>query len=73
MPQIDSLFVTRLYRAALSEHGAISADELEASCFAIATDDEAGQQWCEDNDFPAIRPMRPSRTFHGAFRSLRIW
>ena len=51
MPQIDSLFVTRLYRAALSEHGAISADELEASCFAIATDDEAGQQWCEDNDF----------------------
>lgn len=52
MPQIDSLFVTRLYRAALSEHGAIFADELEASCFAIASDDEAGQQWCEDNDFP---------------------
>ncbi len=52
MPQIDSLFVTRLYRAALSEHGAISADELEASCLAIAGDDEAGQQWCEDNDFP---------------------
>ena len=52
MPQIDSLFVTRLYRAALSEHRAISADELEASCFAIASDDEAGQQWCEDNDFP---------------------
>jgi uncharacterized protein (TIGR02466 family) len=52
MPQIDSLFVTRLYRAALSEHAVISAEELEASCFAIASDDEAGQQWCEDNDFP---------------------
>lgn len=52
MSNIESLFVTRLYRAALSEHGVISADELEASCFAIATDDEAGQQWCDDNDFP---------------------
>ncbi|WP_375266379.1 TIGR02466 family protein [Planktotalea sp.] len=52
MAQIDSLFVTRLYKGALSEHGTISAEELEASCFAIATDDEAGQQWCEDNDFP---------------------
>lgn len=52
MAQIDSLFVTRLYKGALSEHGTISAEELEASCFAIATDDEAGQRWCEDNDFP---------------------
>ena len=52
MSQIESLFVTRLYRAALSDKGAISAEELEASCFAIASDDEAGQQWCEDNDFP---------------------
>ena len=52
MSQIESLFVTRLYRAALSEHGAVSTDELEASCYAIANDDEAGQQWCEDNDYP---------------------
>ncbi|MEP5152255.1 TIGR02466 family protein [Planktotalea sp.] len=52
MSQIESLFVTRLYRAALSELGPISAEELEASCYAIASDDEAGQQWCEDNDFP---------------------
>lgn len=52
MTHIESLFVTRLYRAALSDHGTVSADELEASCFAIASDDEAGQQWCEDNDFP---------------------
>ena len=52
MTQIESLFVTRLYRAALSEQGALSTDELNASCYAIASDDEAGQQWCEDNDFP---------------------
>ncbi|MEP6355973.1 MAG: TIGR02466 family protein [Hyphomicrobiales bacterium] len=53
MSQIESLFVTRLYRAALSEFGkAIDADELEASCLSIAEDDVAGQEWCEENDFP---------------------
>lgn len=53
MPQIESLFVTRLYRAALSEQGApIDAAELEASCLAIAEDDEAGQAWCEQNGYP---------------------
>lgn len=53
MSQIDSLFVTRLYRAQLSEQGApIYADELEATCLSIADDDEAGQVWCEENDFP---------------------
>ncbi|MEL7213128.1 MAG: TIGR02466 family protein [Pseudomonadota bacterium] len=51
MPTISSLFVTRLYRAALSEHGAIDPSELEASCFAIAEDDEAGQDWCEENGY----------------------
>ena len=53
MAQIASLFVTRLYRAALSEHGpSIDTDELEASCFSIAEDDEAGQTWCEENGYP---------------------
>ncbi|MGX0877960.1 uncharacterized protein (TIGR02466 family) [Roseovarius sp. MBR-154] len=53
MPQISSLFVTRLYRAALSEHGpAIDARELEASCYSIAEDDEAGQAWCETEGYP---------------------
>lgn len=53
MPDIKSLFVTRLYHAALSEHGpAIDADELEASCYSIAEDDEAGQNWCEQNAYP---------------------
>ena len=53
MADISSLFVTRLYRAALSDHGpAVDGGELAASCFSIAEDDEAGQDWCEDNDFP---------------------
>ena len=53
MSTIRSLFATRLYRAALSEHApAIDADELAASCFSIAEDDEAGQDWCEENGYP---------------------
>lgn len=49
---IRDLFVTRLYRAALAEHGpAIDMAELEASCLSIAEDDEAGQDWCEANAF----------------------
>ncbi|QBF30114.1 2OG-Fe(II) oxygenase family protein [Thalassococcus sp. S3] len=53
MAQISSLFVTRLYRAQLSEHGPdIDARELEASCYTIAEDDEAGQAWCEENGYP---------------------
>ncbi|PIE12837.1 MAG: hypothetical protein CSA70_07710 [Rhodobacterales bacterium] len=53
MSQIESLFVTRLYRARLSEHGpAIDPAELEASCWSIAQDDEAGQRWCETEGYP---------------------
>jgi uncharacterized protein (TIGR02466 family) len=52
MTNIQSLFVTRLYRAALTELGAFSNDELTASCYAIAEDDEAVHRWCEENDFP---------------------
>ncbi len=53
MTHIKSLFVTRLYHALLSEHGpAIDANEMSASCYAIAEDDEAGQDWCEENGFP---------------------
>ncbi len=50
MTDIKSLFVTRLYRAALGD--TIDANELEASCYSIAEDDEAGQQWCEENGYP---------------------
>ncbi len=53
MPQIESLFVTRLYRAALSEFDpTIDPEELESSCLVIAEDDEAGQEWCEQNGYP---------------------
>ncbi|MBV1896041.1 MAG: hypothetical protein KUG70_06255 [Rhodobacteraceae bacterium] len=52
MSQIESLFVTRLYHAALNEVGkAPDAGELETSCLVIAEDDEAGQTWCEENDY----------------------
>jgi uncharacterized protein (TIGR02466 family) len=54
MPEISSLFVTRLYRAALSELGKKKVDysELLQSCLAISEDDEAGQAWCEENGYP---------------------
>ncbi|MBV7408118.1 2OG-Fe(II) oxygenase family protein [Maritimibacter sp. DP1N21-5] len=53
MPQISSLFVTRLYRARLDEHKPhIDTGELEASCYAIYEDDEAGQEWCETEGYP---------------------
>ena len=52
MPKTSSLFVTRLYRAALAEHApAVDPGELERSCLAIAEDDEAGQDWCEANGY----------------------
>jgi len=46
------LFQTPLYRAPLSDHGQIDAQELHQSCLVIADDDEAGQQWCDENAFP---------------------
>ena len=52
MTQIDSLFVTRLYRAALSERGkAPKPAALEDACLAIAEGDTAGQKWCEKHGF----------------------
>jgi uncharacterized protein (TIGR02466 family) len=53
MSEIKSLFAPRLYRASLSEFKPeIDQDELEASCYSIAEDDEAGQDWCEENGYP---------------------
>jgi len=53
MSKIDSLFVTRLYQAALRELGKpLDTQELEATCLSIADDDEAGQKWCEENSYP---------------------
>lgn len=53
MSKISSLFVTRLYHAALSDHApTVDPQELEQSCLVIAEDDEAGQEWCEENGYP---------------------
>ena len=53
MAQIESLFVTRLYCAALSEFfPRIDSEELESSCLMMAEDDEAGQRWCEEHGYP---------------------
>ncbi|WP_425100011.1 TIGR02466 family protein [Tropicibacter sp. S64] len=53
MADVRSLFATRLYRARLSEFGPkIDTGELEASCYSIAEDDEAGQAWCDEQGYP---------------------
>ncbi len=54
MSEISTLFVTRLYRAKLNELAKkkIDADELLETCYSVAEDDEAGQEWCEANDYP---------------------
>ncbi|MGB3179039.1 MAG: TIGR02466 family protein [Albidovulum sp.] len=53
MSEIASLFVTRLYRAHLSELGkAVENADLENACLSVAEDDEAGQDWCEENGYP---------------------
>lgn len=46
---LTNLFPTRLYRSKLS---GIDADELQTSCYSIAEDDEAGQEWCEAEGYP---------------------
>lgn len=53
MADIESLFVTRLYKAKLNEFSpSIDEDELFDSCYAIAEDDEAGQAWCDEKGYP---------------------
>lgn len=53
MTKVSSYFSTPIYRASLSEFGpVVDTDELHASCYAIAEDDEAGQEWCEENGYP---------------------
>ncbi|HMO07631.1 MAG TPA: TIGR02466 family protein [Paracoccaceae bacterium] len=53
MPQIASLFVTRLYRAALNEGARrkVDADELQQACRSLAAEDTAGQAWCRANGY----------------------
>jgi uncharacterized protein (TIGR02466 family) len=54
MPEISTLFVTRLYRARLNELAKRKVDyaELRRTCRAIAQDDAAGRAWCAANGYP---------------------
>lgn len=54
MSEISTIFVTRLYRAKLNvlAKKKIDTDELLETCYSVAEDDEAGQEWCEANDYP---------------------
>lgn len=53
MPQILSLFVTRLYRAALNDgvRRKVDAKELHAACLSLAEEDAAGRAWCAENGY----------------------
>ena len=63
MPEITSLFVTRLYRAGLNDLAKKKVDyaELHQTCDMAAEDDEAGQEWCEASGDPATPPMPAGR------------
>jgi len=53
MASIDTLFVTKVYRAEMTGAKAESRNaELEAACLSIAEDDEAGQRWCAKHGYP---------------------
>ncbi|MGO4705565.1 TIGR02466 family protein [Microvirga sp. 2MCAF38] len=53
MSSIDTLFVTKIYRAEMAGAKAERLNQdLEAACLSIAEDDEAGQRWCEKNGYP---------------------
>jgi len=53
MTSIETLFVTKVYRAELTGAKAERRNrELEAACLSIAEDDEAGQRWCEKHGYP---------------------
>ena len=41
-----------LYHASLADSGNFDMGELEKSCWSIAQDDEAGQKWCDENNYP---------------------
>ena len=49
MTSIKTLFATQLYRSTLA---GIDMAEMDNACQVIASDDTAGQDWCEANNFP---------------------
>ncbi len=52
MAKTKLLFSTPLYHASLADSGNFNMGELEKSCWSIAQDDEAGQKWCDENNYP---------------------
>ena len=53
MAVIDTLFVTRIYRAELAGAKATQLnDDIETACLSIAEDDAAGRRWCAKNGYP---------------------
>ena len=52
MAKTKLLFSTPLYHASLVKTGKLDMGELEKSCWSIAQDDEAGQKWCDENNYP---------------------
>ena len=52
MAKTKLLFSTPLYHASLSESGTFDLGQLEKSCWSIAQEDEAGQKWCDENNYP---------------------
>ncbi len=52
MAKTKLLFSTPLYHASLTDSGNFDMGELEKSCWSIAQDDEAGQKWCDENNYP---------------------
>lgn len=51
MSQIDHLFPTKFYRAALEPAETLNP-EIEAACLSLAVDDDAGIAWCRKNNYP---------------------
>ena len=52
MAKTKLLFSTPLYQASLAESGHFDLGQLEKSCWSIAQEDEAGQKWCDENNYP---------------------
>ncbi len=52
MASIDTLFPTKVYRAALVDDGGTLNRDIEAACRSIAQDDAAGRAWSRDNFYP---------------------
>ena len=52
MAKTKLLFSTPLYHASLADSENLDMGELEKSCWSIAQDDEAGQKWCDENNYP---------------------